>query len=266
MNPSIARSFERCREAGEGAFIPYLTAGFPNKSTFVEIVTALADNGADIIEIGLPFSDPQADGPVIQASSRKVLEQGMTPMGVLDLVSQVRRRVSCPLVIMSYINPIMKMGADLFAARAAGAGAGAVILPDLPPEEAAFWLEAAGPHRLETIFMVAPTTPPERRDMIMNAGSGFLYYVSLTGVTGSDFTVTSTLTDEIRALKSESPLPVAVGFGVSGPEQARPLGEAADGVIVGSALIRDISAAQHASAQVAAAARMAVSIKDALKH
>ncbi|MFH1138418.1 MAG: tryptophan synthase subunit alpha [Pseudomonadota bacterium] len=242
MNSAIATAFEKAAKENRSAFIPFLTAGFPDAASSLELLYVLEDNGADVIELGLPFSDPMADGPVIQNASHQALENGMTPAGVLALAAEAKKRINRPLVVMSYWNPILKMGPRTFASRAKDAGISGVILPDLPPEEAAPWLDAAAPHGLDTIFMVAPTTPPARRAMIMSVSSGFLYYVSLTGVTGSDFKVSNELVEEIKSLRGMGDLPAAVGFGVSGPEQARALAGAADGIIVGSALIRRIMA------------------------
>ncbi|MFH1091085.1 MAG: tryptophan synthase subunit alpha [Pseudomonadota bacterium] len=266
INSSLEQAFGKAKQSGACAFIPFMTAGFPDVPTFLEILTALDRNGADIIEVGLPFSDPLADGPVIQRASKQALDNGVTPPLVLDLIARARRTIKSPVVIMSYWNPILKMGPSVFAARAIESGAAGAIIPDLPPEEADPWLEAAGSRGLATIFMIAPTTTPQRRQRILNLGQGFLYYVSLTGVTGSDFTVTEELVREILALKAQARLPVAVGFGVAGPEQARPLSSVADGVIVGSALIRRVAAQKNSAAQVAAAAGFADLLSQALRH
>ncbi len=264
MISRIGKAFQDAAERGESAFIPYMTAGFPDEETFMEIIRALDTAGADIIEVGLPFSDPLADGPVIQASSQKALENGMTPDKTLKLVARAGRETDRPIVIMSYFNPILSMGLEEFARKAGEAGAAGVIIPDLPPEEAGEWLEAAGPHGLETIFMAAPTTPPARSRMIAAASRGFLYYVSLTGVTGSDFAVSGDLLESVKALKAVSPVPVAVGFGVAGTREAGPLAAVADGVIVGSALIREVLSAPEGTDRVRAVAELAASIKGAL--
>jgi tryptophan synthase alpha subunit len=159
----IQGAFSKTEKENRGAFIPYLTAGYPDPDTFLEIAQTLADKGADIIEIGLPFSDPLADGPVIQKSSKSALDIGITPDRVLELAAQVSERVSTPLVIMSYYNPILQMGHETFAKRAHEAGVSGVIIPDLTPEEAEDWLAAAGEYSLDTIFMIAPTTPLARK-------------------------------------------------------------------------------------------------------
>lgn len=264
MTSRIESAFKAAAESGRRAFIPYLTGGFPDADACRALLTTLDQCGADIIEVGIPFSDPLADGPVIQQASKQALSNGTTPASVLDLVAQVRPAISGALVIMSYWNPILRMGAREFAARASDAGVDGVIVPDLPPEEAKEWVDAAGGRALDTIFMVAPTTPAPRRKMIAEMCRGFLYYVSLTGVTGSDVAVSPALLDDVRSLKAVSSVPVAVGFGVSGPKEAGPLSTVADGVIVGTAIIREILRHPDLAAQTAATARMAESIIGAL--
>jgi tryptophan synthase alpha chain len=261
----IQGAFSKTEKENRGAFIPYLTAGYPDPDTFLEIAQTLADKGADIIEIGLPFSDPLADGPVIQKSSKSALDIGITPDRVLELAAQVSERVSTPLVIMSYYNPILQMGHETFAKRAHEAGVSGVIIPDLTPEEAEDWLAAAEEHNLDTIFMIAPTTPLARKKEILKIAKGFVYYVSLTGVTGAALGVSDELMNDIRDLKALTSLPVAVGFGVSGPEQAAPLSKAADGVIVGTALIREITNNSTPLDQVRAVADLAGSIRQAVE-
>ncbi|MEW6262302.1 MAG: tryptophan synthase subunit alpha [Thermodesulfobacteriota bacterium] len=251
MTSNITRAFDRAAASGGRAFIPFLTAGFPEPETFLETLTALDQGGADLIEIGLPFSDPLADGPVIQAASRRVLEQGMTVARVFDLIGRARARLAAPLVLMTYFNPILKSGCRDFAARLEAAGASGAIVPDLPLEEAAEWREACRNHGLDNIFMAAPTTTPERLKRIAAASQGFLYYVSMTGVTGSDLATKDELLDDIRRVRRTSQAPVAVGFGVSKPEQAGILAAAADGVIVGSALIRALEAQNGSAPEVA---------------
>ncbi len=238
MKSAVEQAIRTANSEGRCAFIPFFTGGYPDEATCVEILAALGDAGSDVIEVGLPFSDPLADGPTIQASSQRALEQGITTEAVFRIVEKARRRVSCPLVVMTYVNPVFKMGVDSFAQRAQDAGISGVIIPDLPPEEAEPWQAAAGNHALDTIFLVAPTTPLPRLKTISRASRGFLYYVSMTGVTGSDFTVTPELLEGLRAAREVSSVPVAVGFGISTPEQAQALAPAVEGVIVGSALVK----------------------------
>ena len=264
MTSAIRQAFENAARQGRAAFIPFITAGFPDAETCLDILTALDENGADVIELGLPFSDPLADGPVIQKSSHLALERGATPDSVLDLAARASSRLQSPLVVMSYWNPILNMGAERFAERAASAGVSGVIIPDLPMEEADSWNEAARAAGIETIFMVAPNTPIERRRRLALASRGFLYFVSLTGVTGAGVEFSNGLLAQIEEVRREASLPVAVGFGVSTPEQARALAAAADGVIVGSALIREILSHDRPEDQIAAAAGIAGNISRAL--
>ena len=260
---TIAQAFADARASGSRAFIPYMTAGYPDMGAFMDIMTALDESGADVVEIGLPFSDPMADGAVIQESGGRALAMGMTPAKVLDLVARTRARMERPLVIMTYFNPILQMGLEDFARRACEAGASGVIVPDLPVEEADDWREIADKIGLDPIFMVAPTTTPERLERILPACRGFLYYVSMTGVTGSELMLSGDLAERLKKVRAESPVPVAVGFGVSTPDQARALSSAADGVIVGSALIKAARDAEKKD-PVRAVADLAGSIKKAL--
>jgi len=268
MTSSLGQAFAKARAAGRAAFIPFMTAGFPDPEAFLEILDLLAETGADLIEIGLPFSDPLADGPVIQAAGRKALEAGITPDRVLELTARAKAKVGPPLVLMTYFNPVLRRGLAGFASRAADSGAAGVIIPDLPPEEAGDWLAAADRAGLETIFMIAPTTTLRRREMILAASRGFVYYVALKGVTGADLSPSPKLLADIASLREQSPLPVAVGFGVAGPAQARPLARAADGVIVGSALIKaveaGIKAGNNGRPGLEALAGLARSLKQAL--
>lgn len=260
----IARAFSRATAEGRSAFIPFMTAGFPDLETCERILTALAENGADVIEIGLPFSDPMADGPTIQAAGQQALEKGMTPPKLLDMARRFASIAGTPMVVMTYFNPILRMGSETFAARAADSGISGVIIPDLPPEEADQWREAAIKHGLDTIFLVAPTTPKSRMEWISSRSSGFLYYVSMTGVTGSAFEISDGMLDQIRLARRLSAIPVAVGFGISTPDQAARLADTADGVIVGSAMIRAVQAEEKPAAQIGAVSRLAAALSRAL--
>ncbi len=266
MRSAIDQVFERVRMSGHCAFIPYMTAGFPDPVTCVDVLLALGENGADIIEVGIPFSDPLADGPVIQQASRKALDNGMTVAGVFEIVEKARPLLGAPVVLMTYCNPLLRMGPAVFAARAREAGVSGVIVPDLPVEEADEWLDAADRYSLDTIFLVAPTTSSRRMQDIVSRTKGFLYYVSMTGVTGSSLALSESLFSNISQIRSFSDIPVAVGFGVSSPDDARALAGAADGVIVGSAIIREIDKASGSSEQIVAAARLSQAISEALKN
>lgn len=264
MESRIEASIRQAGASNRCAFIPFLTGGFPNPATCVDILSSLADAGADVIEVGLPFSDPLADGPTIQHASQLALSGGVTPETVFNVIAQAGSKIECPMVLMTYVNPIFRMGVEEFASRAKDSGLAGVIVPDLPPEEADEWLEAAHKNNLDTIFLVAPTTPMERKRRIISKTRGFLYYVSMTGVTGSGFTLSDETMNDINETKNSSDTPVAVGFGISTPEQARKLADVADGVIVGSAIIREIQAHDSSKEQVDAVLRLATSLSKAL--
>jgi tryptophan synthase alpha chain len=264
MKSSVQTAIERALAAERCAFIPFLTGGFPDPDTCVHLLQALADNGADVIEVGVPFSDPLADGPTIQTASRKALDRGVTPAVVFDVVARTAKQVSCPIVLMTYFNPVLRMGLQDFARKAKESGCAGVIIPDLPVEEAAEWVDVSRGCELDTIFLVAPTTPPERMQWIASLSRGFLYYVSTTGVTGSACAISDRMVAQINLAKSLSPVPVAVGFGIAAPDQARALAPVVDGIIVGSAFIRQIQAHETAQDQVAAVSRLAASLSGAL--
>ncbi len=264
MNSSISQAFQSAAAQKRSAFIPYITAGFPDLQTCESILRALDANGSDIIEVGIPFSDPLADGPTIQASGKQALDNGVTPPDVLEMISRIGPDLKAPLVLMTYVNPVLAIGYRGFADRARDAGVSGVIIPDLPLEEAQDWLTAARDADLDTILMVGPTTPKERMKLVAAESTGFLYYVSMTGVTGSALHVSDEMSDRIREARDLLDVPVAVGFGVSTPDQARSLGRLADGVIVGSALIRTIQAESSPEAQIDAAARLTSSLSRAM--
>ena len=265
MKSSIAETIGNVRQAGGSAFIPYVTAGFPDDSTSLDLLAALGENGADVIEIGLPFSDPLADGPTIQMSSRKALDNGITVKDVFNLAAKASQQLACPLVLMTYCNPVFRRGPATFAAQTKDAGIDGIIIPDLPVDEADDWLEAAERQGLDTIFLVAPTTTTARLRQIASKTGGFLYYVSMTGVTGSTCTVSDEMLAHVRKAQAVSAVPVAVGFGISEPAQARTLARVADGVIVGSAFIRTIAEKTTPAEQVAAVSGLAASLSTALK-
>lgn len=240
MNGSthIRDTFAAARAAGRAALMPYFTLGYPDAETSVGVIEAAARSGADMIELGIPFSDPLADGPTIQHSAQVALEGGMTPGRCLALVSELRDRgVEQPLLLMGYFNPILAYGIRRFVMAAASAGADGFIVPDLPPEEALELEAACRDTGLALVYLLAPTSTPERIAQVAGQSSGFLYLVSLTGVTGARQALPADLEAFIRRVRRETNLPVAVGFGISTPEQARLVGSLADGVIVGSALI-----------------------------
>jgi tryptophan synthase alpha chain len=251
----IADRFAELRAAGRRALVPYITAGHPDATRTVELIRGLADAGADVIELGLPFSDPMADGPVIQASSQRALEQGMSFDRLLDLVDRAQTRV--PLVLFSYLNPLIAAGADALD-RAARAGFSGVLVTDLPvgsdPERERWF--ADGP--LAFVRLVAPTTPSDRMRAIATRGSGFVYLISRLGVTGAREDVPADLPDTLRRLRAVTTLPLCVGFGVSRPEQAAAIARIADGVVVGSAIVRAAGESVDAAVRLTASLRSAI--------
>lgn len=239
----LDRKFKDLRRLGQKAFIPFLTVGYPDLKTTERLVLAFEEEGADVVELGVPFSDPVADGPVIQASSFEALKRGVTLKKVLSLVMTLRHRTQMPLAVMTYYNPVLQFGPERFVREAGRAGLDAVIIPDLPPEEEPVFMKAAARAGLRVILFVAPTTTPERLKAIVRRARGFIYFVSLTGVTGARRDLPSDLKDQIRRVKKITSVPVCAGFGISTPDQARLAASYGDGVIVGSALIKKIT--QH---------------------
>lgn len=235
---AISRRFAERRREGRAALLPYVTAGFPDRAATAAVLRALADAGADVLELGIPFSDPLADGPTIQRSSFLALQEGMTVSGVLEILRDFRAERDTPVVLFTYLNPVLRYGVEEFCRDARDAGADGLLLTDLPAGadpglEAA--VEAAG---LDLIRLLAPTTAPERVDRVARGARGFLYYISRTGVTGARSEIRGELEEEVRSLRERVDLPIAVGFGISTPAQARMVAGVADGVVVGSALIR----------------------------
>jgi len=244
MTSRIREIFDQVRARGERALIPYLTAGYPQPASTVELLRALERGGADIIELGVPFSDPIADGPTIQASCAQSLRQGTTLAAVLNMVREFRRESRTPIVLFGAYNPFLHYGLDRLTRDAAAAGADGLLIPDLPVEEgdeAAGFVHGAG---LDLIFLVAPTTPLERKRLICSRSTGFVYYISLKGVTGARESLAFELEQPLAELRSVTDLPIAVGFGIATPAQAAEVGRLADGVIVGSALVKLVG--QHA--------------------
>ncbi len=240
MTRRIDQVFKQARQDGRKVLIPYIMAGDPDLDTSVELVKALDAAGADLIELGIPFSDPIADGPVILRAAMRALTGDTSLSQVIDTVRKLREHTQIPIVFMSYYNPIFVYGEDAFCRDAVAAGVDGVIVPDLPPEEADGLIKAARNHDLATIFLLAPTSNPKRIKKVCGKSTGFIYYVSLTGITGAKLTDFGDVTQRIQAIRSTTHKPVAVGFGISNAEQARTVGAAADGVIVGSALVRII--------------------------
>ncbi len=238
---SIHGAFAHARTEGRGALIIYLTAGFPNPEESPDLLVAAAEAGADIIELGLPFSDPIADGPTIQAASQQALDAGTTVRGVLDIAARVRRRVDTPLAIMGCYNPMLAYGPERFAADASAAGISAVLIADMPPIESDDWCRTAAESGLATIFLLAPSTRRERFDEIIERTTGFVYILARQGVTGERDALPDELPALVGQVREHTSIPVAVGFGVSRPEHVRSVCAIADGAIVGSAVVRAIA-------------------------
>lgn len=241
----IRTTFQHLKTAGRTALMPYLTMGFPERDSALTLVPAIAEAGADLIELGIPFSDPLADGPTIQASSQKALENGMTLRLCLEQAASLRDQgVTVPFVLMGYFNPIYQFGIELFAAQAAASGVDGVIIPDLPPEEAHVVMDTFESQGLDLILLLAPTSNATRVRMVAELAHGFIYLVSLVGTTGARGQVARDLPDLVERVRAETDKPLAVGFGISTPDQAARVAALADGVIVGSALIEAIGAAE----------------------
>lgn len=239
---SLAGAFAAARDEGRAALIPYLTAGHPRPRDTGEILRGLADEGADVIELGVPFSDPLADGPTIQRSSFEAIAQGVDLRWTLDALADFRAVRSTPVVLFTYLNPLLRHGMDRFLADAADAGAQGLLLTDLPVGADPGLEARIHASSLDLIRLVAPTTRPERVRTIAAAARGFLYYVSRTGVTGARSELAEGLAAEVAEVRALTPVPVAVGFGISTPEQAAAVARVADGVVVGSALVETLGA------------------------
>jgi len=261
----IERKFQRLGEAGEMGLIAYVTAGDPSLDATEKIVLAAAEAGADVIELGVPFSDPVADGPTIQRASERALRSGTTLAGVLGLVRRIRAHSEVPLVLFSYFNPILQMGLEQFAAAAADAGADGVLATDLTPEEASEYRAAMRARGLDTIFLGAPTSTDARLEKISACSSGFLYLISRTGVTGAREALPEELPALVRRARQLTKLPIAVGFGISLPTHVTVLGGIADAAVVGSALVAEIEKASSADAAAAAVAEKIRVLKSAAR-
>ena len=236
----IDQKFIQLKSRNKKALIAFITAGFPDLSITAKLVLELEKRGVDIIELGVPFSDPLADGPVIQEASRYSLEQGTNLAKILDLVKKLRRRTDLPICLMTYYNPVFCYGEAKFCQTAKRSGVDGVIIPDLPPEEAASFRKLAAQNNLDIIFLLSPTSSPERIKMVSAASKGFIYYVSLTGVTGARKKLPVDISQQVKAIKKYTAKPVCVGFGVSQASQAKEINRVADGVIVGSAIVKKI--------------------------
>jgi len=234
----IHKTFTKLHEAKRAALIPCLVAGDPDLATTLDAALELAARGADILELVVPFSDPMADGPTIQAASQRALKNGVHLKAILRLVSELKERIDLPIVLMTYLNPVLRIGLAEFGRLAKETGVDGIILPELPVEEAMPWRRVAEDVGVDTVFLASPTSGPERLAAICEASTGFIYAVTLTGTTGARDSLPEEFIQNLKTLKSMTPKPVAAGFGISGPETVRRLAPHADGLIVGSALVK----------------------------
>lgn len=239
----IAGRFEQKLAEGKKLLIPYITAGDPKPETTVPLMHSMVEAGADIIELGVPFSDPMAEGPVIQKAMERALEYGTSLTDVLNMVAEFREVDSdTPIVIMGYLNPIEVMGYTEFADKASKAGVDGVLTVDIPPEEAEEYIEAFKNKGLDPIFLIAPTTNAQRMQQISHAGGGFIYYVSVKGVTGAGHLNTDEVSDKVEQIRAYTDMPVGVGFGINDAQSAQRVAKVADAVVVGSAIVKRIEA------------------------
>lgn len=245
MTRAIARKFEELKQRGRKAFIPFITAGDPDIGTTIRLVPELERAGAHIVELGIPFSDPVADGPTIQRSSERALRNGYRLADYLDAVRAIRLQTSIPLVFFSYFNPILQYGLEHLARDARAAGVDGVLATDVTPEEGGEYCACLERHGLDPIFLVAPTSDAERIDRIVACCRGFVYVVSRTGVTGAQATLSEAILPTLARVRRSTQLPVAVGFGISRPDQVRAVWKVADGAVVGSALVAQVE--KHAA-------------------
>ena len=251
----IDAKFQELRDRGARAFMPYLCAGDPTPELTAKLLLTLEAAGADLIELGVPFSDPIADGPTVQRASERALTHNISLQQILEMVSSLRKQTDIPIALMSYYNPIFRMGEAAFCKAAQAAGVDGLIVPDLPPEQAQQLLEIAPRYNLATIFLAAPTSPPERMQLIASVSTGFIYCVSVTGVTGARAMLSDEIAPMITELRKHTDKPISVGFGVSTPEQATQVAQIADGAIVGSAIINVVEENMDDEAKLLAAVK-----------
>ena len=261
----IARMFARLRAEGRAGFVPFLNFGDPEPSLTLPLLESLARAGADLIELGIPFSDPMADGPVLQRSAERALAAGATLRGCLDAVAEFRRRSDVPVILFGYYNPVFRYGVERLAADARAAGADGFLCVDLPPEESADLDRAARSQGQDLIYLLAPTSTLERMRKVLSRARGFVYFVAVTGVTGVRAALPENLETLVRSVKRLTPLPVGVGFGISTPEQAAGVATFADAVIVGSAIARVIEGTARRDDVVPAVERFAASLAEAVR-
>lgn len=262
----IGDKFENLRKEGKKALIAYLTAGYPNLQKTKEIIKGLDKAGVDILEIGVPFSDPTADGPIIQAASHEALKNGATLIDIIDMIEDIRRFCEIPVVLFGYYNPILSYGNERFAERAKTAGVDGILVVDLPPEESGELRKYTDRSGIDFISLIAPTTPSERIARISKGASGFLYYISITGVTGTAKPQVSDIRKEMERIRGITALPVVVGFGISTQKQAGEIAPCADGIVIGSAFVQLIKENSERDDLVEIVSDYARKIKEAVQN
>ena len=261
----IQKTFEKLKTKGEKALITFITAGDPSIKISKDIIFELEKSGADIIELGIPFSDPMADGPTIQAASERALKKSITVKHVFELVRDIRKKSQIPIVLFGYYNPVFAYGVERFAGDAKKAGADGILVVDLPPEEAHELKKAADSCSLDLIFLLTPTSDDNRMQLVAEKASGFIYYVSVAGITGARKELPGTIQKYIKKVRQFTPLPVGVGFGISTPEQVREVSKWADGVIVGSAIVNVIEKNQGLPDLVTKVGKFVAKLKRGMK-
>jgi tryptophan synthase alpha chain len=262
----ITDKFKELKKQNRAALIPYIMAGDPDMATTERLVVEIEKAGADMLELGVPFSDPLADGPTIQKAAMKALASGADIKGVLGLVKRMRARSDMPVILMLYYNLVFKYGEERFVKDSVKAGVDGVIIPDLPPDEAGSLMTHAKAHGLDVVFLLAPTSDETRVRLVSRCSGGFIYYVSLTGVTGARKSLNKDLQAQVGKVKRSTNMPVCVGFGISGPQQAKSVGAWADGVIVGSAIVSLIDKAKAPGSACREVARFVRSLRDAVAN
>ncbi|BCA53421.1 Tryptophan synthase alpha chain [Nitrospira sp. KM1] len=265
MKSRLDQTFERLRQRSEAALITYIMAGDPTLSETERLVPALEQAGSDIIELGVPFSDPIADGPVIQQAAERALRSGTTLRKIIAMVHTLRRTTQIPIVLMAYYNSIHAFGPESFCREAAAAGVDGLIVPDMPPDESGPLMKPASASGLQLIYLLAPTSTPSRREFVARHSQGFLYYVSLTGITGAKLKNLDTVGRNVQKIRKVSKTPIAVGFGIATPDDAANMSSVADGVIVGSAIVRQIADRLQDSDLVDHVAQFGRSLKTAMR-
>lgn len=234
----IEKTFRDLKKKGKKAFIPYIMAGDPDLEKTKEVILTFEDVGADVVELGIPFTDPLADGPTIQRAAERALRAGVTLRKVIGFVGELRQLTHIPIVLMTYYNPVFKYGEERFMRDAVDSGVDGVIIPDLPPDEAEGIIRLSRETAFSTIFLLAPTSTEDRIRKVARASTGFIYYVSITGITGARLEINESLVDSIKNIRAITDKPLCIGFGVSNPEEASRMSDIADGVIVGSAIVK----------------------------